>query len=263
MGDPAPAAPSVEPHGRLSATDRARVGDRVRGPAFTRALRVSELRGRTLTAFRSSRSARTQGLRAPVRSGRAAARDTTALMPWQPSRRTRHRPATGATGVPYLQRGPGPLAIVVDLGRIAARLHSTILEPDLPASQLVARQVLDRIARLVGRFGCNGVVLVLEESQRTDRLAATYFSGYDLEVRSSSGPRPLEMLRFRMPKAAAEPFLEVADFVVHAAGGQVRSHLKGLAWGARRDYRAVFGITDQTLVEFIEALSVKWGPPVA
>lgn len=149
-------------------------------------------------------------------------------------------------------------------GRIAALVSTqTILEPDLPAYQLVARQVLDRIARLVGRFGCNGVVLVLEESQRTDRLAATYFSGYHLEVRSSSGPRPLEMLRFRMPKAAVEPFLEVADFVVHAAGGQVRSHLKGAAWGARRDYQAVFGITDQTLVEFIEALSVKWGPPVA
>jgi hypothetical protein len=145
--------------------------------------------------------------------------------------------------------------------RVAALASTqTILEPDLPPYQLVARQVLDRIARVVGRFSCDGVVLVIEESQRTDRLAAKYFSGYPLEVRSPSGSRPLKMLRFRMPKAAAEPFLEVADFVVHAAGGQVRSHLKGSAWGSRQDYQAVFRSVDQSLVEFIEVLSAKWRP---
>jgi hypothetical protein len=43
----------------------------------------------------------------------------------------------------------------------------------------------------------------------------------------------------------------------------VRSHLKGVPWGARRDYQAVFGIADQTLVEFFEVLNAKWGPNVA
>ena len=69
------------------------------------------------------------------------------------------------------------------------------------------------------------------------------------------------MKKFRMPKAAAEPFLEVADFVVHTAGGQVRTHREKQAeWGTRRDFKAVFGIEDQTLVEFRELLDVKDKP---
>jgi hypothetical protein len=157
-----------------------------------------------------------------------------------------------------------------------ARIATTIaveayLEPGVPPYKIVARQVLDQIARVAQRLGCDGVVLVLEESQRTDRLAAAYFDGYQLERKSGGETTTLEMKKFCMPKSAREPFLEVADFIIHTAGGQVRTYRERQKnWGTRRDFQAVFRVEDQTLVEFLEILNARWtpdadgsGPPLA
>ena len=143
-------------------------------------------------------------------------------------------------------------------GRIAALVTTeTNLADDIPPYKIVAYEVLEKMARLTKRFGCNGVVFVIEESRRTDRLAAAYFGGYYLHPASSYDGPPLDLLQLRMPKAAAEPLLEVADFVAHTARHQVFRHLHGTAWGTLKDYQAVFGIADKTLVEFVEILAAQ------
>jgi hypothetical protein len=143
-------------------------------------------------------------------------------------------------------------------GRIAVLTSVGTSKPDsLPDYQLVANGVLERTARLVRHFGCNGAVLIHEESTRTDRLAATYFGGDSLV--DSSGQR-LPLLKFRMPKSANEPFLEVGDFVMHTAGSQVRAALAGKEWGTRKDFQAVFRTTPEELGQFFEILTAK-DPP--
>jgi hypothetical protein len=146
-------------------------------------------------------------------------------------------------------------------GRIAVltSVDTSFSEP-IPDYKLVARLVIERIARLVGHFGCDGAVLVHEEGQRTDHLAATFFDGYSLTRDHAGQPRNLPFKKFRMPKSANEPFLEVADFVIQAAGGQVRTSLKGRRWGCRPDFQAVFTSVDPALVEFIDVTTVQMKP---
>ena len=143
-------------------------------------------------------------------------------------------------------------------GRLAALLSiTTTLDNRLVPYQVAARAILERVARLAGRFGCQGVVLVFEESQRADHLAFQHFDRHNLHDLADPVPRSLEFLKFRMPKSAGEPLLEVADFVINAAGGQVRSHLKGHEWGARRDFQTVFRSVPPELAEFIDMMDVR------
>lgn len=137
------------------------------------------------------------------------------------------------------------------------------LEPDIPPYKVVARWVIDRIVRLLGRSGCDGIAMIMEESQRSDPMAAAFFEGYHIEVPRGSQRVRLPFLKFRMPKSAAEPLLEVADFVVHVAGCQVRDALKGHLWGQRRDFKAIFppGYESDPRVEFLEILKAEWDAP--
>jgi len=58
-----------------------------------------------------------------------------------------------------------------------------------------------------------------------------------------------------MPKASAEPALEVADFVVNAIGRQARQNRK--ARGVfLPDFKAVFQDVKPSLVSFMEVASV-------
>lgn len=150
---------------------------------------------------------------------------------------------------------------VGQFGRIAVLTSvKTAFSEPLPDYKLVARVVLERIGRLVAHFQCDGAVLVHEEGQRTDHLAAAFFDGYSLTLNEQGQARDLPFLKFRMPKSANEPFLEVADFIIHAAGAQVRTSLKGKDWGRRLDFQSGFATADPTLAQFLEVTAVTLTP---
>jgi hypothetical protein len=72
-----------------------------------------------------------------------------------------------------------------------------------------------------------------------------------------------------MPKAAGTEALEVADFVVHTIGRQVRRNLKERGTFLP-DFRAIFHSVDRNLTSFVETTSVTVNdghssptPPVA
>lgn len=58
-----------------------------------------------------------------------------------------------------------------------------------------------------------------------------------------------------MPKAAADPALEVADFIMHAIGRQARQNMKERGVFAP-DFKAVFHAIDRKLVSYMEVASV-------
>jgi hypothetical protein len=110
------------------------------------------------------------------------------------------------------------------------------------------RGVLEkRINEIVGKTRCNEVRVVFESSQRANRLIESTFQSFDFR-------RGLERIPSEcgfMPKSAGEPALEVADFVMHAVGRQMRHSL------IKRDtflpdFCAVFHSRGPELSSFIE-----------
>jgi hypothetical protein len=93
----------------------------------------------------------------------------------------------------------------------------------------------NRINEMVNMTLCKEVVVIFEASQRTDKLIQDAFQ--DLEI--SRGSKFIPFICYFMPKSAAEPALEVADFVMHAVGGQARQNLKQHG-NYRADFCAVF-----------------------
>lgn len=80
------------------------------------------------------------------------------------------------------------------------------------------------------------LALVHEASQRGDKLVKRYFGKTVAEI--SGNPIPVHHVL--MPKRLKDEALEVADFIVHTAGGQAYRQMKGDP-GFRPDFQAIFG----------------------
>ena len=76
----------------------------------------------------------------------------------------------------------------------------------------------NRINEIVEMTLCKEVSVIFEASQRADRLIEEAFQ----DLRVSRGPKRIPSQCCFMPKSAAEPALEVADFVMHAVHRQAR-----------------------------------------
>jgi hypothetical protein len=104
-----------------------------------------------------------------------------------------------------------------------------------------------RINDIVGRTLCKEVRVVFESSRRADRLIENAFQSFEFSRGSKRIPSECGF----MPKSVGEPALEVADFVMHAVGRQMRRNL------TKRDtflpdFRAVFHAVGPELSSFIE-----------
>jgi len=118
--------------------------------------------------------------------------------------------------------------------------------------QAAGTMLLRNLAAVLRRADCSGVTTVFESSDRGDRLAKRFFPAARAHAEGKEIP-----LRWRtMVKAAGEPGLEVADFVMHAAGNQVRSHEQG-RHRYRKDFICVFQNVDASLVEFSEVSTIE------
>jgi hypothetical protein len=123
--------------------------------------------------------------------------------------------------------------------------------------QAAGTMLLRNLAAVLNRAQCTGVTTVFESSERGDRLAKEFFPA----ARARSGEKEIPLRWGTMAKTAGEPGLEVADFIMHAAGNQVRLHEQG-GDRYRKDFACVFQIDDGALVEFseINALDVVHNP---
>lgn len=104
-------------------------------------------------------------------------------------------------------------------------------------------------------------VIVFEASDRADSLAHKTFN--NLQMRGMEGDEEYD-IRFDMlrgTKGLCDPALELADFVIHTAGGGVRKSLRGERMLDRLDFKAVFDSFPEPISWFFCINSVHGSPP--
>jgi Protein of unknown function (DUF3800) len=130
--------------------------------------------------------------------------------------------------------------------RFGAVITRTTKLPDEMSRVRMMKGVLqNRIKEIVGKSLCKEVAVIFESSQRTDRLIEEAFQ--DFEV--SRGSKRIPSTCYFMPKSAANPALEVADFVMHAVHRQARRGFDPRGTFVA-DFCAVFHTADPTLMSF-------------
>jgi hypothetical protein len=129
----------------------------------------------------------------------------------------------------------------------------TTLHEELGRVQTIKGVLQNALNNLILLTFCRDVKIIFESSERANKLIEEAF--VSLELRRGSKLIPSEC--YFMPKSAAEPALEVADFVMHAVGRQARQNFKdGGRKNLLRDFESVFHGVDRRLVNFIEIESV-------
>jgi hypothetical protein len=126
--------------------------------------------------------------------------------------------------------------------RFAAVIHNLAqLSPQIDPYQAVAGSLLKRFAEITRSWvpRPQEVLIVHEASERGEPLLERYFG--KLTLRTDNGEIPVRQAL--MDKAVGEPALEVADFVVNAAGGQARRWARKKD-GFQADFRAVFHVPE-------------------
>ena len=121
--------------------------------------------------------------------------------------------------------------------RIAVTTAKSVgLPPDMHPCIPVMGQLCEEIEAVASALPCKRLWIILESSDRADPVVKRCFG----QLTSLSTPRAIPVEHCFMPKSANEPGLEVADFIVSAAGSQVQRRVRGKS-GHAPDFYDVFG----------------------
>jgi hypothetical protein len=139
----------------------------------------------------------------------------------------------------------------------ADTLSNTTAETNL---HLVSVSVLHQVADFAKWVQPTEIVFIIENSQRIEQDLLKHFSTY----RFGNGEIEITPKVMLASKDVCCSPVEVADFVMQAAGAQVRNRLRGFAGVRniiRKDFAAIFHKVDRRLSGYTELLSAQ--PPSA
>ena len=120
--------------------------------------------------------------------------------------------------------------------RIAATTTRAVsLPPGMDPCVPVMGQLQKEIAVVAAALPCKCVWIIVESSDRADAILQASFS----RLTPLNNPLSLPVVKSLMPKSSNEPGLEVADFIVGAAGSEVQHRLRGKT-GHALDFESVF-----------------------
>jgi hypothetical protein len=125
---------------------------------------------------------------------------------------------------------------------------TTQLPPNVTPYQAIALNFRKRIEEIASRYLFDSVVLIFEMSSRLDLQLTEHFgdlSGFDQKGNE------INVEKFRMSKAVKEAGLEVADFIIQAAGTQVRNRMQG-KMKPRKDFDCIFRDVERKLTSYLE-----------
>jgi hypothetical protein len=128
----------------------------------------------------------------------------------------------------------------------------TTLAGELGPVPTIAKTLQTQITNIARWTPFNSLAVIFESSQRADRLIEEAFQGFALE----EGGKPIPVECYFMQKKYADPALEVADFIMHTVGRQVRQNLKKRG-DFVPDFCAVFHSVDRKLTSFMEVDAVS------
>jgi hypothetical protein len=116
---------------------------------------------------------------------------------------------------------------------------TTMKNVTLPGSMHPCAPVLGQIKKEVEvvaeALRCPKVWVIVESSQRADPVVQACFS----QLTSRDGSQTVSVEKCLIPKSSREQGLEIADFIVSAAGSEIRRRLRGQS-GHARDFEDVF-----------------------
>ena len=182
---------------------------------------------------------------------------------WQPWCEIRKR-VTGAADIPLHANKFHKLAKSGDMEAVAAFFQSqpfarfgaimsidTKLSDEMGTVSTMKEVLQARINEIMQSTLCREVKVIFESSDRANKLIEQAFQDFKLY----RGRKHIPSECYFMPKASANPALEVADFVMHAVGRQARQNLNARGTFLP-DSKAVFHSVDRHLVSFMEINSV-------
>ena len=122
---------------------------------------------------------------------------------------------------------------------------NTTLDGDIGVYEIVAICLLNLITKI--RMGkITSVALIIEESSRDYKLIKRYFAPH--KIMTEDGEMPTRY--FFGGKSLNLSGLEVADFIVHTAGAQVRNRFINKSKKDRKDFEVIFKNVDKKLTGF-------------
>lgn len=123
----------------------------------------------------------------------------------------------------------------------------TQLDDELEIVSTLLMVLQKRIADIAKWTRFERIDIIFESSERANRLIKKAMQGINFQ--ENGNPIPVDC--YFMPKAANEPALEVADFIMHAIGRQARRNLSSKK-GFNKDFQATFHSIPSNLVSYIE-----------
>jgi hypothetical protein len=130
--------------------------------------------------------------------------------------------------------------------RLAVTATKDMTYPDhLHSAQPVMELLKKYVASIASHTPCKSVALVFESSQRGDPLLQTYFGALEL----ADGDTMIPVEHCVCPKSTGEVGLEIADFIINAAGSETRRRMRGTP-GFSKDFQDVFHSVPSPLIRF-------------
>ena len=130
--------------------------------------------------------------------------------------------------------------------RLAVTTTKAMIYPNhLHSVQPVMELLKKYIASIASHTPCKRVALVFESSQRGNPILQTYFGALEL----TDGGTTIPVEHCLCPKSSGEVGLEIADFIINAAGSETRRRMRG-THGFSRDFQDVFHSVPTPLIRF-------------